>query len=141
MLRDKPKPKAKPGKPPAPDPERVMVELELKGLPRFQDKIVPGDIQTEIMTAWMKETTMVYKAAKKVFLVAMDVYQVEMVRLATIIEVRRAMGATQRSEMPVRPVVPATRILPIGEELIALIHEGERIMQTRKKSKRKPAAA
>eukprot|EP01052_Picozoa_sp_SAG31_P028896 SAG31_NODE_2829_length_5028_cov_2.496652_2_plen_627_part_00 len=139
VLRDKPKKKPKAGKPPQPDPERIALEDELKALPRFQDKVVTTDIQEEIMRAWMRETSLAYKAKKKIFLEKMAIYTAEMARLATIIEVRRAMGATQRDEMPTRPIAPVTRFLPIGTELVALIREGEHIMQTRKKGKRTKA--
>ena len=53
-------------------------------------------------------------------------------------------GATQRDEMPKRPAAPVTRLLPVGGELVALMHQGEHIMQTRKKGRRKqppPTAA
>lgn len=71
-----------------------------------------------------------------VAVVEMVLYDADMARLESIIEARRAMGAAQRDEMPVRPRAPRLVFLPPRAEMVGRIHEGEKLMQTTKRRRR-----
>ena len=121
-LKDKPKPKKnKKG----PDPERVAVEEEIARTPKFEDKSVKDPVKMPLITSWLKRHRKAAMVKFREYSRLLDAYNEEMEQLASILAARRAMGATQREEMPQKPWRPAYSFLPTEEELTGLIKDGQ----------------
>ena len=98
-----------------PDPERVKVEAVLAALPIFADKSVKEPIKGPLIAAWLKSHRKKHMLKMKEYYMLLDVYNEEMSQLQSILAARRAMGATQRTEMPTRPWKPTYGFIPRDE--------------------------
>ena len=129
-LKDKPKKRTnKKG----PDPDRVAVEEAIARTPRFEEKPVKDGVKLPLIMSWLKRHRKAYMLKFREYTVLLHAYNDEMEQLSSILAARRAMGATQREEMPQQPWRPAYSFLPSEEQLTELIKEGQAASKRTKK--------
>lgn len=100
-------------------------------MPKFQLKqSVPLAIKQQVLARWLSTERSAHRSRMSVYCAAKRRYDVEVERLAAVINARRAMGVAPPTELGREPRMPRMRLIPLfAKNYVAIIREGERAVE------------
>ena len=109
--------KAKAGAKVKVDEVRIRLEEALNAVPKYEDKPPSVEVLRELVLEWLKKRKRAKAKAQREWQDAHREYQEKMAELEVILAARQAMGAAQREDMPVKPIMPVFILFPSKQEV------------------------